>query len=155
MSNTTDRRSFLKASGLALAGAAVLPHLTWAADDSSSDKLTADLGKVADLDSGSPVYVDAQFRDGSDKVVDEQKLYVRAVKDGNGGLNWVVLSAICTHLKCKLKYKDGDDHFECPCHHSVFDLEGHVLKKPAKKDLPDYSSSVCEQNGRLVLTKPA
>jgi len=149
MINKVDRRTFL-GTGAALAGAAaILPRLGRAADSSDEGALTADLGKVADLNSGDPILVTAQLRDASGKQVKEEKVYVRAVKGGG----WVVLSAICTHLKCKIKYDDGKHNFLCPCHKSEFDLSGKVLKKPAKKNLPDYSKDVCEQNGRLIWTK--
>jgi Rieske Fe-S protein len=150
MINKVDRRKFLGTSA-ALAGAAIvlpqlsLPGTAWAEDEG----LTADLGKVSDLDSGDPVLVTAQFRDSSGKQVDEGKFYVRAVKGGG----WVVLSAICTHLKCKIKYNDDKGNFLCPCHKSEFDLSGKVLKKPAKKDLPNFSKNVSEENGRLILCK--
>jgi Rieske Fe-S protein len=143
-----DRRAFLGTSAALAAGTLLLPQLGLAADG----PLTADLGKVADLDSGEPVLVTAEFRDDAGKVVKDEKLFVRAVKNGSG-LNWVVLSAICTHLKCKLKYDGGDKQFVCPCHKSTFDLSGKVLKKPAKKNLPSFSDCVREENGRLIMTK--
>ena len=151
MANKTDRRTFLGTSAALAAAAVVLPQLTFAAD--AAGELTADLGKVADLDSGDPVLVTAQFRDAGGKQVEEHKYYVRAVKNGSGGIDWVVLDAICTHLKCKIKFDASKHNFLCPCHKSEFDLTGKVLKKPAKKNLPNLSSKVCEQNGRLVMTK--
>jgi Rieske Fe-S protein len=150
MSQKTDRRTFIGTTAALAAATTLLPHITLA---EGSGTLTADLGKVSDLDSGDPVYVEAQFRDADGKQVKEEKLYVRAVKDGNGGLNWVVLSAICTHLKCKLKYDSGDHLLHCPCHKSEFDLSGKVLKKPAKKDLPNFNKYVSMENGHLILTK--
>ena len=96
----TDRRTFLGATAVVAAVATIAPKLTFAADD---EACSADLGKISDLDSGDPVLVTAQFRDAAGKQVEEHKYYVRAVKNGNG-LDWVVLDAICTHLKCKIKY---------------------------------------------------
>ncbi|MDQ3023713.1 MAG: ubiquinol-cytochrome c reductase iron-sulfur subunit [bacterium] len=143
-----DRRAFLGTTAALGAATALLPYMSFAAEGT----LTADLGKVSDLDSGDPVFVNALFRDDSGKQADELKLYVRAVKTGDS-LDWVVLSAICTHLKCKIKYDGGEKKFVCPCHKSTFDLSGKVLKKPAKKPLPEYSDCVHEENGQLIMTK--
>lgn len=44
------------------------------------------------------------------------------------------LSAQCSHLGCEIKtLKEGK--LICPCHGSQFDLQGHVLKGPATKNL--------------------
>ena len=149
MANETDRRTFLGTSAALATAAVVLPQLTLPGVASADEGLTADLGKVSDLDSGDPVLVTAQFRDADGKQVEEAKYYVRAVKGGG----WVVLSAMCTHLKCKIKFNDEKNNFVCPCHKSEFDLSGKVLKKPAKKDLPNLSKKVSEVDGRLILCK--
>src|SRR5688572_28599032 len=147
MAHKTDRRTFLGASAALATAATLLPHATFA-----KEALTADLGKITDLDSGEPVLVTEQFRDGSGKKVKEEKVYVLAVKSG-GGIEWVVLSAICTHLKCKIKFNGEKDRFVCPCHGSEFTLDGTVLNKPAKKPLPDFSNCISEEDGRLIMTK--
>lgn len=43
------------------------------------------------------------------------------------------LSLVCTHLGCTVGVTPKD--FVCPCHGSVFDREGKVLKGPAEKPL--------------------
>lgn len=115
--------------------------------------LEAELGRVRDLDSGEPVLVRARFMDPEGVVLDQQKLFVRAVKDGDGGLNWIILSAICTHLKCGLEYRPEPGDFLCPCHDSTFDLGGRVQKKPARRDLPEYSADAEVRDGRLYLLR--
>lgn len=42
----------------------------------------------------------------------------------------------CTHKGCGLGAQQGV--FVCPCHGSEFDLDGHVLKGPAKTDLQSF-----------------
>jgi cytochrome b6-f complex iron-sulfur subunit len=43
------------------------------------------------------------------------------------------LSLVCTHLGCTVKVTANE--IICPCHGSVFDRTGRVLKGPAGKDL--------------------
>jgi cytochrome b6-f complex iron-sulfur subunit len=46
------------------------------------------------------------------------------------------LSLVCTHLGCTVTVTPTG--LVCPCHGSSFDLQGHVLKGPADRQLPRY-----------------
>ncbi|THB79812.1 MAG: Rieske (2Fe-2S) protein [Desulfobulbaceae bacterium] len=48
------------------------------------------------------------------------------------------LSRKCTHLGCKLNYREKEDYLECPCHQSRFSTSGKVLRGPADKQLKHY-----------------
>ena len=51
--------------------------------------------------------------------------------------DWVVVAANCTHLGCIPKVVDtGADGWNCPCHGSVFDFTGRILRGPAPINLP-------------------
>ncbi len=50
---------------------------------------------------------------------------------------WAV-SRSCTHLGCRLNYKEKDNLLECPCHQSRFSTRGELLNGPAKKPLTRY-----------------
>ncbi len=39
----------------------------------------------------------------------------------------------CTHLGCGLHYNRREHSWDCPCHGSRYDKEGHILDGPAKK----------------------
>ena len=69
------------------------------------------------------------------------------------GKELFVLSALCTHRKCKLSTQ-SDHSFYCPCHGSEFDPSGRVTEGPATRDLPRLPSSVSE-NGHLLVKVPA
>jgi len=48
-----------------------------------------------------------------------------------------VYSSYCTHLGCRIQqFENG--HLICPCHGSVFDLDGNPLKGPAMKPLRKF-----------------
>ncbi len=54
------------------------------------------------------------------------------------GKNWAV-SRRCTHLGCRVNYREEGNFLECPCHQSRFRAEdGAVLHGPALRPLPLY-----------------
>jgi cytochrome b6-f complex iron-sulfur subunit len=56
--------------------------------------------------------------------------------DGN---NWVALSSTCTHQACTVTYNSSQMVLPCPCHGSVFNLSGGVLRGPASRPLRTYA----------------
>ena len=47
----------------------------------------------------------------------------------------VVYSPLCTHLGCGYRWEAERQAFFCPCHASVFDIDGRVLAGPAPRPL--------------------
>ena len=54
---------------------------------------------------------------------------------------WAV-SRTCTHLGCRLNYKEKENILECPCHQSRFAITGEVLKGPAQRALTQYDVEI-------------
>jgi len=52
------------------------------------------------------------------------------------------VSAVCTHLRCVLKWDRDQGTFQCPCHNGAFDRAGIVLSGPPKRPLPQYPAEV-------------
>lgn len=67
--------------------------------------------------------------------------YTGIIKDDNG---IKVFSISCTHLGCVLNVEN--DKFICPCHGSMFDLSGNVLKGPALKPLKQLEYKIEKEN---------
>jgi len=111
----------------------------------------ADLGDVPDLNDGDPVLVKAVFRDEEGTIMDIEKVYVRWDWVNKTSGRWIVFSAIDTYMKCLVEYIPGSSIFRDPCYGSEYDLQGHVTKKPAKEDLPDYSEMVVQENKDTVI----
>ena len=83
-------------------------------------------GSPADLGTGEAAVVDV---DGSD---------VAAFRDLDGTLHAV--SAICTHMGCKVSWNPAEASWDCPCHGSRFAPDGAVLHGPALRALEPISS---------------
>jgi menaquinol-cytochrome c reductase iron-sulfur subunit len=60
-----------------------------------------------------------------------------------------VYSPVCTHLGCYYKWDPGTGHFECPCHGSVFSIDGKVLGGPAPRPLDMLPAKI--DNGELFV----
>lgn len=62
-----------------------------------------------------------------------ERLAVHRATDGS----LQVVSAVCTHLKCLVRWNDAEESWDCPCHGSRFSPSGAVLQGPATRPLPD------------------
>jgi menaquinol-cytochrome c reductase iron-sulfur subunit len=49
--------------------------------------------------------------------------------------DFTVFSPICPHLGCEYNWNPQTRHFECPCHGSVYGLDGKALGGPAPRSL--------------------
>lgn len=61
-----------------------------------------------------------------------------------------VVSAVCTHLGCTVNWVAERNRWECPCHGSVFNNEGMVIRGPARRPLPWYEVSLTPA-GRILV----
>jgi Rieske Fe-S protein len=52
------------------------------------------------------------------------------------------LSAVCTHLGCTVDYDALSQQLDCPCHASIFALDGSVLTPPATQPLRAYETTL-------------
>ena len=60
------------------------------------------------------------------------------------------LDPICTHKHCTVDYDPDEKLIVCPCHGSTYDLEGKVLKGPAKKPLTVYDAKLSD--GKIIFS---
>ena len=70
-----------------------------------------------------------------------------AVKLDSGQV--VAFAPQCTHLGCAYHWDDPKKQFLCPCHTSVFSIDGKVVSGPAPRPLDRFESKV--QNNKLLL----
>lgn len=70
---------------------------------------------------------------GCGKIVNLDGKKVAAYRDERGELT--LLSPVCTHLKCIVRWNDADKTWDCPCHGSRFKAQGEVFAGPAESPL--------------------
>ena len=54
----------------------------------------------------------------------------------------VAVSAVCTHLRCTLRWERSARAFDCPCHGDRWNLSGAVIRGPATRPLETHTVSV-------------
>lgn len=135
-----SRRSFMKTiagfTGLiglgVLVGSVKLPAPPPPNAQSTTTQSVAVKGAVAntkDLQIGNPVYF--EYPSGYPNIL---------MKNQDGTLT--ALSLYCTHVCCECSYVASSNVIYCPCHGSVFDAMGQVVRGPANVPLPTIQLNV-------------
>jgi len=101
----------------------------------------SDIGKVDDFKSAStPVArtIDTRINEGWRTSVLQNNVYV--VPNGNGSLK--VLSSVCPHLGCAVRWVDTENKFICPCHGGTFTPSGVRISGPPLRGMDELESKV-------------
>ncbi|MGA2037835.1 MAG: Rieske (2Fe-2S) protein [Bryobacteraceae bacterium] len=148
-----SRRGFFQAGilglGAAIAAALGLPALAYLLTPPKSKQPNRwiEIGELNQFAAGAPIEV-AFRRNRTDawKVVSEKDT-VWVVKRADSSVT--AFGPQCTHLGCAYHWDDGRQQFLCPCHSSLFRIDGSVISGPAPRPLDRYETRV--ENGRLML----
>src|SRR5262245_21081215 len=107
----------------------------------------AEAGDISGLAEGAPVeMVFRRNRLDGWRILSE-KTTGWAVKMPGGQV--VAFAPQCTHLGCAYHWEEDKKQFLCPCHTSVFSIDGKVVSGPAPRPLDRYEAKV--QNNKLLL----
>jgi cytochrome b6-f complex iron-sulfur subunit len=87
----------------------------------------------------------------ADKIPEKDKAPVNVAE----GRFWVshpdagviVLYGVCTHLGCLPKWSETNHRFECPCHGSKYQLDGHYIEGPAPRSLDRFLTTLTFEDG--------
>jgi menaquinol-cytochrome c reductase iron-sulfur subunit len=127
-------------------GLPALVYLFFPPKAKKADEWT-DAGDIARLAVNSPVeMVFRQTRVDGWKVTSE-KSTAWVVKQSDN--NVVAFGPQCTHLGCAYHWEENKNEFLCPCHSSVFAVDGKVVSGPAPRPLDRYDVKV--QGARLLI----
>jgi Rieske Fe-S protein len=82
---------------------------------------------------------------GWEKTVNSYGVYVL-----RSGGSIKVFSNICTHLSCRVTWKDEENVYHCPCHDADFSAEGEIVRGPQPRPLDQYEAVV--EDGTIFIT---
>lgn len=76
---------------------------------------------------------------GDGMVVEVDGKKMAAYRDEQGTVHAV--SPICSHLGCAVAWNTAERTWDCPCHGSRYDYDGHAIQGPTVKDLEKKAPS--------------
>jgi len=142
------RRSFL-ASIFAISGAVVgallaaplFRFVTFPLRKTADETSWSDVGPAADFASiTAPVAktITLERRDAWQTTSSQTAVYVLPAKDG--ALR--ILSPICPHLGCSVRWEDASNQFICPCHSGTFTADGIRVSGPPPRSMDTLEAKV-------------
>lgn len=153
LQNNPTRRSLYTALinvlGGAIAAALAIPSAIYLLLK-PKNAASGDWVEVAGLDQlrvGRPeeIRYNRKRTDGWEKVVEKATTWVvRTSQD-----KVIAFTPSCTHLACAYHWDDAAKHFICPCHASMFSVDGKVLAGPAPRPLDRFVSKV--ESGKILI----
>ena len=103
------------------------------------------VGKVEELPVGSPKILDYTMKEKDGWMETQAVKAVWAIRQPDDQVT--VFSPICPHLGCGFRWSQQEKQFQCPCHGSVYDVNGKVLAGPAPRSLDVLPSKI--EDGKL------
>lgn len=108
-----------------------------------------DAADLSQLPVGTPQEVTFRINKIDGWKVSSEKATAWMIKSADNEV--VAFAPQCTHLGCAYHWEANAKHFVCPCHTSVFAMDGRVLSGPAPRPLDRHQVRV---TGNLVQIGP-
>ena len=105
-----------------------------------------DAGDVAGLTPDLPVEITFRRNRVDGWKVTSEKSTAWVVRHADNSL--VAFGPQCTHLGCAYHWDESKSEFLCPCHTSLFSIDGQVVSWPAPRPLDRYETRI---EGRKLL----
>ena len=143
-----DRRSFVAAlfalstAGVsALLAAPLVRFVTYPMRKGATSTGWSDIGQVQDLTSiTAPVAktITLERRDAWQSTTSQTAVYVLPPQNGV----FKVLSPVCPHLGCAVRWVDSENKFICPCHSGTFSATGEYISGPPPRSMDTLDAKV-------------
>jgi menaquinol-cytochrome c reductase iron-sulfur subunit len=136
--------------GAAITAALAVPagiYLLWAGPPQKGHGTFVEVADLTQLPVGKPQEVTFERTRLDGWRVLKEKVIAWVVRMDD--TNVVAYSPQCTHLGCAYHWEEDRDRFVCPCHESLFTIDGKVVGGPASRPLDRYSVRV--ENSKLLV----
>jgi menaquinol-cytochrome c reductase iron-sulfur subunit len=107
------------------------------------------LGAVSKVEPGNPTLFKTTVETETGWINTEEEISAYVLTQN--GQDFDVMSNICTHLGCRVRWIADDDRFYCPCHNGVFAKDGSVVSGPPPRPLDRFESKV--EDGILYIRR--
>jgi Rieske Fe-S protein len=98
------------------------------------------LGSISKVELNIPTLFKKTIETQTGWINTEEEISVYVLS--SNGQDYVVMSNVCTHLGCRVRWIPEKDSFFCPCHNGVFSKDGNVVAGPPPRPLDRFESKV-------------
>jgi len=152
--NSIKRHDFLAISTWAIGGFIALGigipavfYIASPAFEREETQVWVRVGSTSKVELGVPTLFKVKIERKTGWIVDEEELSVYVLTEN--GRDYLVMSNICTHLGCRVRYLSDQDLFLCPCHNAVFDKVGNVVTGPPPRPLDRFMMKI--EDGQIYI----
>jgi menaquinol-cytochrome c reductase iron-sulfur subunit len=107
------------------------------------------LGAVNKVELSNPTLFKTTIETQTGWINTEEEISAYVLTDN--GQDFVVMSNICTHLGCRVRWIADKQGFYCPCHNGVFAKDGTVVSGPPPRPLDRFENKV--EDGMLYIKR--
>jgi len=140
------RRNFMKVAIAAIGGLIgtaiglpAIPYIMGPALQKESDDWIQ-LGSISKVELNIPTLFKKTIETQTGWINTEEEISAYVLT--SNGQDYVVMSNVCTHLACRVRWIPEKDSFFCPCHNGVFAKDGTVVAGPPPRPLDRFESKV-------------
>jgi len=141
-----DRRDFMKATIVSIGGIIgasigipAVPYIIGPAQKQDNADWIR-LGAVSKVELNVPTLFKMTLETQTGWVSSEEEFSVYVLTEN--GQDYSVMSNVCTHLGCRVRWIPEKGEFFCPCHNGVFAKDGSVVDGPPPRPLDQFEYKV-------------
>lgn len=140
------RRDFMKTAILTIGGIIggaigipAIPYIIGPAQKQDTEAWVR-LGSIGKVELNVPTLFKTTLETQTGWVNSEEEFSVYVLTDN--GQDFSVMSNVCTHLGCRVRWIVDKEEFFCPCHNGVFAKDGSVVDGPPPRPLDQFEYKV-------------
>jgi len=141
-----DRRDFMKATIVGIGGIIgasigipAIPYIIGPAQKQDNTDWIR-VGSVSKVELNVPTLFKMTLETQTGWVSSEEEFSVYVLTEN--GQDYSVMSNVCTHLGCRVRWIPEQGEFFCPCHNGVFAKDGSVVDGPPPRPLDKFEYKV-------------
>ncbi len=149
-----NRQEFMALSTWAIGGVIALglglpavAYLVGPAISGEDTQVWIRVGSASKVELGTPTLFKIKIERKTGWIVDEEEISVYVLTDN--GRDFLVMSNICTHLGCRVRWISDQNQFLCPCHTAIFDKVGNVVAGPPPRPLDRFMMKI--EDGQIYI----
>lgn len=98
------------------------------------------LGAISKIELNNPTLFKTTIETQTGWINSEEEVSAYVLTEN--GQDFTVMSNVCTHLGCRVRWIAEQEGFFCPCHNAVFAKDGSVLDGPPPRPLDRFENKV-------------